>query len=296
MANPFLRLIEAPVDDRPVLHLSGPVLASSLERLVDGCEAQGGIEQFARAIQVKSALFQDMLGGDKAGRLLEPDFLKLLPFMATCRRRIAAPLEDLGFSPFREAIAELLEGASDTLTADQRVKAFVGRFPDGKPYRWVRDLAAEILHNVLPEQYPLMSRWVWDTRANTGVIREIWHGENVDHMVIDVADDFETFIVLREELSQFLTDNGVFRDMLGYIDLLTAQIYADYINAQGGAFLRTDFATEGDPLEHTLRILGLDGVDPKSGRSRLKTVDGEAHVIDDQKYLTEAKDRTDADT
>lgn len=296
MANPFLRMFEAPADDRPVLHLSGPALASSLQRLVDGCEAQGGIEQFARALQIKSALFQDTLGGVKAERLLEPDFLKLSAFMATCRRRIAGPIGELGFAQFREAIAKLLEGASDTSTTDQRMSAFVGSFPDDKAYRWVRDLGAEVLHNVAPEQYPLMTRWVWDVRANNGVIWEIWHGENVDHMVIDIADDFQTFIVLREELSQFLTDNGVFRDMLAYVDLLTGQIYADYISAQGGAFLRTDFASEVDPLEHTRRILGLDGVDPKSGRSRLKTVDGEAYVIDDQKYLTEAKDRTDADT
>ncbi|MCL4766347.1 MAG: hypothetical protein KJZ80_08955 [Hyphomicrobiaceae bacterium] len=104
-----------------------------------------------------------------------------------------------------------------------------------------------------------MQRWVWDSRSNSGVLREIWHGDNVDHMLIDVPDGYETFLVLREELSQFLADNGVFRDMLWYIDLLTAQAYADYINEQGGAYLRTDFASEGDPLEHTRRILGLDG-------------------------------------
>ncbi len=125
--------------------------------------------------------------------------------------------------------------------------------------RFVRDLAAELLHNCYPEHYPLMQRWVWDNRANTGVLREIWHGDNVDHMLIDVPDGYETFLILREELSQFLSDNGVFRDMLWYVDLLTAQVYADYINEQGGAFLRTDFASEGDPLEHTRRILGLDG-------------------------------------
>ena len=296
MANPFLRKVEEPADDRPVLHLSGPALTSNLERLVNGCEAQGGIEQFAQALQLKSQLFQEHLADGKAARLLEPDFLNLSAFMATCRRRIAGPLGELGFGTFRDAITELLEGASDTTTADQRCQAFIRRFPEGRSYRWVRDLAAEVLHNVLPEQYPLMSRWVWDSKANTGVIREIWHGENVDHMVIDIPDNFQTFIVLREELSQFLTDNGVFRDMLSYIDLLTGQIYADYINAQGGAFLRTDFASEGDPLEHTRRILGLDGVDAKTGRSRLKLVDGEAHVVDDQKYLTDNTDQTDADT
>ncbi len=128
--------------------------------------------------------------------------------------------------------------------------------------RFHRDLAAEILHNVLPEHHPLLTRWMWDTKANTGVIREIWHdpasGDDTDHIVIAVADNHETFLVLREELSQFLSDQGIFRDMLWYIDVLAAHIYAGYINSQGGAWLKTEFASEGDPLEHTRRILGLD--------------------------------------
>ena len=36
-----------------------------------------------------------------------------------------------------------------------------------------------------------------------------------------------------------------------------------------------------DPLEHTRRMLGLDGVRADSGRTRLKAIDGESHVIDD---------------
>jgi hypothetical protein len=72
----------------------------------------------------------------------------------------------------------------------------------------------------------------------------------------------------------------VFRDMLWYVDLLQAQIYAGYINAQGGAYLRTDFASEADPLEHARRILGLDPVSGRTGRSRFKTIDGTSQVVD----------------
>ncbi len=272
--------------DRPVLHLSGPLLSTALERLVASSERQGGVEKFAGAVQLKAALFQELLGDGKARELEEDNFVQLCAFMATCRRRMAEPLRDLKFAHFREAITALLDGATDTATADERLATFVKSFPDGKAYRWVRDLGAEVLHFTLPEQYPLMARWIWDEKANSGVLREIWHGDNVDHMVIDVTDGYETFIVLREELSQFLSDNGLFRDMLFYVDLLQAQIYADYINAQGGTYLRTDFATEGDPLEHTRRILGLDGVDAKSGRTRFKTVDGSPRVIDEQKWLS----------
>jgi hypothetical protein len=85
--------------------------------------------------------------------------------------------------------------------------------------------------------------------------------------------------MLREELAQFLTKNGVFRDVPFYVDLLTAQVYAGYIGAQGGAYLRTDFSVPEDPLLHTRRLLGLDGVEA-NGRTKLKALDGTAAVVD----------------
>ncbi len=143
----------------------------------------------------------------------------------------------------------------------------------------------EILHNVDPERYPLMSRWVWDRKANTGVIREIWFDDEVDNITIQVDDGFGTYLMLREELSQFLSSNGVFRDLLWYVDLLCAKVYGDYIAAQGGLYLRADFSAPGDPMEHTRRLLGLDGVKARSGRTRLKAINGEAFVIDDKNLL-----------
>lgn len=141
--------------------------------------------------------------------------------------------------------------------------------------RFLRDLAAELLHACHPEHYPLMTRWVWDAAANTGVVREIWHdaasgSDDVDRIVIDLPDEHETFLVLREDLSQFLSDNGIFRDVLWYGDLLLAQVYAIYINAQGGAYLKGDFQAVGDPLEHTRRMLGLD---LRSGRQIRNSVE-----------------------
>ncbi len=271
--------------DRPVLELSGPKLRSALEALIKAAETIGGIETFADAARVKSRVFQEALSNGRAGSVALSDFEQLTAAMATVRRRIAKPIDAIGWTNVRAAIAALLDQAQDTANADVATKAFCAAFPTGKEYRFIRDLAAEALHNVYPEQYPLMQRWVWDQKANTGVIREIWHGEDVDRLVIDIPDRYETFLVLREELSQFLADNGVFRDMLWYVDLLQAQIYGDYINAQGGAYLKTDFASEVDPLEHSRRILGLDPVSGRTGRSRFKTIDGTSRVVDRAKLL-----------
>ena len=145
----------------------------------------------------------------------------------------------------------------------------------------MRDLATEVLHNTDPERFPLMNRWVWDASANTGVLREIWHAENIDHITIPVGDGYGTYLMLREELSQFLSDNGFFRDVLYYVDILCAQVYAQYICEQGGSYLRADFSAPEDPMQHTRRLLGLDGVRPGSGKTRLKSIDGEAFVLDE---------------
>jgi hypothetical protein len=129
-----------------------------------------------------------------------------------------------------------------------------------------------------------MCRWVWDAQANTGVIREIWHAEDVDQVTIEVPARYGTYLVLREELAQYLAANGFFRDAPQYVDLLTAQVYADYIGEQGGTYLRADFSSPEDPVHHTRRLLGLDGIKAQ-GRTRLKALDGEAFVVDNVKLL-----------
>ncbi len=269
---------------RPHLDLSGAVLSQALREMVMGAEPHGGIEAYVAALKLKSALFKEVLGGGAAA--LAPErFLEICAFMPTVRRRLAPYLDEKGFARIREALAGLLDGMNDVTTTDARMTRFCAAFPEDKEHRFVRDLAAEVLHNLDAERYPLMMRWVWDAKANTGVLREIWFADDIDHVTIRVADDYATFAMLREELAQFLTDNGVFRDVPEYIDMLCAQIYAQYICAQGGTYLRTDFPAPEDPMQHTRRMLGLDGVRPGSGRTRLKAIDGTAYTIDDPKLL-----------
>jgi hypothetical protein len=247
---------------------------------------------------LKRVVFQERLADGRAASLTRAQFDDLLPLMATVRRRVAPLIAEPAWHATRDAIATLLEGAHDTTTADARVAAFESalrvahRGAGGRPAgeregeqpshrvseRCLRDFASELLHNTLPEHYPLMHRWIWDSRANSGVIRQVWHdpngaGDDVDHVVIDLGDGYETHLMLREELSQFLADNGVYRDMLWHVDLVCAQIYGDYISAQGGAYLKADFVSDGDPLEHTRRILGLDRVAAKGARSA-RAIDG----------------------
>jgi hypothetical protein len=262
----------------PTLELSGPKLARALESLVVRSEEYGGVERYVDALKLKTTLFGQVLGDGRA-RDVEPKSLRqLLSLLATVRRRIGPYLHPGRFETLRARLAALLDAARETAAADEAVATFCGHYPDDREHRFVRDLAVDVLHNVDPERYPLMCRWVWDARANTGVLREIWHADDIDHVQIDVPDRHETFVVLREELSQYLTANGVFRDVLQYVDLLTAQVYAEYIAEQGGSYLRADFAMPEDPMLHTRRMLGLDVA--AQGRSRLKAVDGDATIDD----------------
>jgi hypothetical protein len=270
---------------RPQLDLSGPLLAHAFESLITGTESQGGVEYWIEAMKLKNRMFNQALGQGHPGDLPLDTFKSLCAFMSSVRRRVGPFLEQPAYQQMVDAIVELLSGARDATTTDDRLAAFCGRFPADRQYRWVRDLAAEILHGVDPQRYPLMNRWIWDRKANTGVIREIWFGDEVDNITLAVPDGYATCLMLREELSQFLTDNGVFRDVTWYVDLLCAKIYADYVAAQGGVYLRADFSAPDDPMEHVRRLLGLDGVRAGSGRTRLKAINGEAYVIEDPNLL-----------
>ena len=265
--------------ERPVLDLSGKLLRTALQTMVAGSEEHGGVERYIDAVKLKSAMFQQALVENKVEDLDLETFKGLCTFMATVRRRISAWLNEEKFGAMRELIVELFDESEHV---DNRIGRFCEAFPQDTKHRWVRDLAAELLHNAHPERIPMMTRWVWDAKANTGVIREIWHADDIDRMTIRVPDNYGTYLMLREELSQFLSDNGVFRDVLYYVDVLCAQVYAQYICEQGGSYLRADFSAPEDPMQHTRRLLGLDGVQPGDGRTRLKSIDGEAYRIDDK--------------
>ncbi len=245
---------------KPTLDLSGPRLKQSFEALLGGCEAMGGVERLVAALGLKAALFQEKFGQGRPLELAEAG--EVCAFIAPVRRRAARWLGADSFPTLQAALAELVEGAGDTATADSRMAAFVARFPADAQHRWVRDLAAEVLHFTRPEQYPLMSRWVWDAAANSGVLREIWFGEDVDRQRLAAPDTYVTFLTLREELSEFLAANGVFRDVPFYVDALCAQVYGEYVAAQGGSYLRSDFNSEDEPGLFTRRMLGLDGRAP----------------------------------
>jgi hypothetical protein len=262
-----------------VLDLSGPKLRRAFEHLCESAEDSGGVERYVGALRLKSSLFEDLLGKGRVGAVTEVELCDLSAFITPARRRVGAWLERNSFAGMRQRLEALLDGWSNLATADLRLAAFATSFPADREHRWVRDLAAEVLHFTAPDHYPLMTRWMWDYAVNTGVLREIWYSESVDTAKIAVRDDFSTFAALGQELQGFLVANGVFRDLPFYVDLLCAHVYAAYINDRGGQYLRADFTGTEHPMAHTRRLLGLDAADSDTGRTRLKLSDGKSHVL-----------------
>lgn len=272
--------------ERPRLDLSGPKLASAFETLTTVSEEHGGVEKYVDALKLKAQLFEEVFkkGADTP---LEPAIVKGISLvMPTVRRRVSVYLDDdEKFETLRSAIAVLLDGMDDTRTTDARIKAFCASFPEDKDHRWIKDFASEILHNTDLQLYPQMNRWIWDKGSNSGVLREIWYDDDIDHITLDIPDGYGTYIMLREEVAQFLSGNGIYKDMFHYIDLLFAQVYSDYITAQGGTYLRADFSTPDDPMEHTRRLLGLDVVRYKNHPDAEDDEDEQTVTLIDTKLL-----------
>ncbi|KAB2850211.1 MAG: hypothetical protein F9K44_05555, partial [Hyphomicrobiaceae bacterium] len=155
---------EAP--SRPVLNLSGERLRQAMASLIKVSEPVGGIERFAAAVKLRGEIIRGRLAS--AGRVELSDLVEIVRLMPTVRRKIGSLIEAAGWTTVRAAIAELLAGATEPGAANRRISEFDARLAGGRSApRFVRDLAAEILHGVYPETYPLMTRWVWDAKTNT---------------------------------------------------------------------------------------------------------------------------------
>ena len=280
----------APAPARPVLDLSGPKLRRAFENLVESAEDTGGIERYVGALALKASLFEEVLGKGQVSQLTEPEFYDLAAFITPVRRRIGAWLGRNGFAAMREPA-----GRAARRLVRSRYRRINGSTRLSQAFRPTASTAGRAISPprcctyTAPDRYPLMTRWMWDARVNTGVLREIWHSDNdVDAGTIAVGDGYATFVTLREELEGFLQANGVFRDLTLYTDLLCAHIYAAYINDRGGQYLHADFCggAKADAMAHTRRLLGLDAVDTESGRTRLKLIDGEAYVLGEPRQLS----------
>lgn len=247
---------------------------AELHRLAEG---DTGIEAYLESLAAKHRLFAEALAPGAMDGFGFEQLESLLEFVPSARRRVFPAVARLGEQGCRELVRALILGPG---ALEQRMEAFVAAVPvpagEGreaqkaalKLKRALFDLAAELLHFNDPVRYPLMTRWVWDQAAESGALREFIRG--ADHMPhVELGSAPAVFEGARKWLAERLAEQGLYRDVHFWIDMMQAQAYASYFRSVAEGVLSAEFGRGGGPEEHLKRFLGID-VTRRDGRSRVK--------------------------
>ncbi|MEW6313712.1 MAG: hypothetical protein AB1513_06655 [Pseudomonadota bacterium] len=234
-----------------------------------------GVEDCLAILNAKQSLYAAALKDPQSLRLEEIELL--LEQVFTARRKLFPVLAAFGEAQTGQALAQLLRG-NEAVT--QRMHGFVTAMPiapgenrnDIKAANKVRraawDFAAELLHFHDPVRYPLMARWVWDKATMSGALREFIRGN--DHMSeIPFDNRVEIFEAARRWLGKRIADQGIYRDIHFWIDLVLAQAYLGYFRAVAEGNLGVDFGRGISQADQLKKLLGIDAL-RKDGRSRVK--------------------------
>jgi hypothetical protein len=245
-------------------------------KLLENAAQDGGIEGYLAALGAKQHAYAALIERSGGGLTLD-DFESLLDLVFTARRRVFPALGALGAAQVTARVSELLWGNAPLA---QRMQGFVDAMPGAagmdrdsiraaaKVRRAAWDFAAELVHFGDPEKYPLMSRWVWDQGTQSGALREFIRGSD-GVMEIPVANSPESFEGARKWLAERIAEEGVYRDVHFWTDLVQAQAYTTYFRSVTEGGLGADFGRGTPAHEQVKKLLGIDA--PRAdGRRRVK--------------------------
>lgn len=239
-------------------------------KLLETAAQDGGIDNWLAALRVKQQVFARTL----AGGVTPEDIEVLLGCVFTARRRLYPALERIGMARVAALLSDLAAGA---MPPAQRLQNFVDAMPGAaeadresvkaaaKVRRAAWDFAAEALHFSDPVKYPLMSRWVWDEATQSGALREFIRG-NDTLREIPFDNSPGMFEGARAWLAERIAEEGIYRDVPLWIDLVQAQAYTAYFRSFTEGSLGADFARGVTPHEQLKKLLGIDaapGVSPR---------------------------------
>ena len=261
----------------PAVALDATHFQQKFSQLRKNAEDAGGVDLMVSALQTKHELFLRALGQDTIGQLTEEDIETLLDTVFSARRRLYPVLAQQGHSRTVEAMQDLLYGKARLKDRMERFLALVPLQEDGdreqrklagKNRRAAWDFASEMLHFVAPDRYPLMSRWVWDQQTQSGALREFIRGnDSMADLVLGSSP--EVFEGARVWLVSQLSEQGLYRDLPFWVDLVLAQAYAEYFRSMAEGMLSADFGRGITPGEHVQKFLGIDSPS-KEGASRVR--------------------------
>lgn len=250
--------------------------------LLGNIREKGELETFTQALETKHQLFAKVLAKETLPSIAKDEINYLLETIFPIRRRLSHIVDTLGIEVLRQALIQLLYGDAGL---SERLNNFLTLFPQPdkkdkeglKRQRALWDMAAEVLHFYAPEQYPLMSRWIWDIQTQSGALREfIQNNDALPKIPLDNTP--EVFEAGRIWIAERLNEEGFYRDVPYMVDLILAQAYANYSRAMSMTLgmIQAEFGAKADPLEMQVKLLGIDE-DRLSGKSRLKDSDSTLH-------------------
>lgn len=244
----------------------------NLIKVVEEGEPGLGLEVYIASLAAKHQLFSNALRPETINELRLDDIAILLEAVFSARRRVFASLEKMGEDKAREAIRQLCFGSEPLY---ERMGSFADALPcadvevkqAAKLRRAMFDFGAELLHFRAPVQYPLMTRWVWDQATVSGALREFIRG-NDSLTEIPLGSSPEMFEGARAWMAEQIAEQGIFRDVEFWIDLVQAQAYASYFRSMAEGMLSADFGRSAQPGDYIKKFLGIDEARP-SGQSRV---------------------------
>ncbi len=236
------------------------------------------LETILESLQKKQALFALTFSETVVSTLSEATLQVAVETMFSVRKKFPDLLKNIGFSVLASAIQDLRFGQA---ALAERLNNFASLLPtpgkkDKTAWRLRRgldDMAAEILHFSSPDQYPLLTHWVWDANTQSGAMREfVKHGDALNKIPFDMRP--ETFEAVRIWLAEQFNAEGYYRDVSFLVDLLLAHAYAEYSYSMSMSLgmAQAEFGSKNHPLDMPLRLLGIGFARPE-GKSRLGDVD-----------------------
>ena len=262
-------------------HLSVPLDAGQFQQrysaLKHNAEEDGGIEAFLTSLEAKHQLFELLLKPESIDQLTLEGVEALLETVFSARRRVYYVFVAMGTESTVAAIKDLLYGKDplqermvrfSELVAIDDAADKVARKAAAKNRRAVFDFGAELLHFYDPLKYPLMTRWVWDQNTVSGALREFIRG-NDSMPAVPLGGSPETYEGARVWLAEQLAEQGLYKDVPYWIDLVLAQAYSEYFRSMAEGMLSADFGRASGPADYVKKFLGIDAP-AKVGLSRVK--------------------------
>lgn len=237
----------------------------------------GGAEVFLASMEAKHQLFADLLKEEALEHLSMEGVEALLDTVFSARRRVYFVFEGLGLEASTTVIRELLYGKTplqDRLVQFSTVVAIDDAAPEdvrkiaAKNRRAVFDFGAELLHFNDPLKYPLMTRWVWDQQTVSGALREFIRG-NDSLPDVPLGNSPEMHEGARVWLAAQLAEQGLYKDVPYWVDMVLAQAYSEYFRSMAEGMLSADFGRASGPADYVKKFLGIDAP-AKAGLSRVK--------------------------